>query len=263
MFVLTSTDHSVAVEKGGCFPGWARVTVAGRGQRPLFSLLPGDKVLALSGTGQVIFTPVILFLHQEAGSWGTFISLETEDGHRLALTPHHLLFTAPHRRVPCTNYQAHFSNKAKVGDYVLIHKMGGHVAPSKIISVSVVQSMGVYAPLTEEGTLFVNDILASSYALVENHRLAHWAFGPMRTFFTLNQLLWRETSITYNTTDTKTVNTEALQIKTFRGKQTPQNAPLGRKWKCPIYREGSTVHWYAQLLYNFGYMILDLNLFHH
>ncbi|KAK7884311.1 hypothetical protein WMY93_027434 [Mugilogobius chulae] len=106
-------DHSVAVEKGGCFPGWARVTVAGGEQKPLSSLLPGDKVLALSGTGQVIFSPVILFLHQDPWSLGTFISLETEDGHKLTLTPHHLLFTAPHGRVPCTNYQVFFSSKVK------------------------------------------------------------------------------------------------------------------------------------------------------
>ncbi|KAJ0036795.1 hypothetical protein NQD34_005472 [Periophthalmus magnuspinnatus] len=256
-------DHSVAVEKGGCFPGWAQVTVAGGEQRPLSSVLPGDRVLALSATGEVIFSPVILFLHQDAWSWGTFISLETEDGQRLALTPHHLLFTAPHRDVPCTKYQVQFSSRAKVGDYVLIRKKGGQVAPSKIITVSVEKSMGVYAPLTEEGTLFVNGILASSYALVEDHRLAHWAFGPMRTFFTFNQLLWGETSITYNITD-KTVNTKVLQDKTFICEQTPQSTPLGLKirWKCPMFREVSFVHWYAKLLYNFGFIILDSSLFH-
>ncbi|KAM7404718.1 hypothetical protein PAMP_012040 [Pampus punctatissimus] len=53
-------DHSVAVEKGGCFPGWARVTVAGGGQKTLSSLAPGDQVMALSETGQVVFSQVLL-----------------------------------------------------------------------------------------------------------------------------------------------------------------------------------------------------------
>lgn len=255
-------DHSVAVEKGGCFPGWAWVTVAGGGQRLLSSLHPGDKVLTLSGTGQLIFSPVILFLHQNSQSWATFISVETEDGQRLALTPHHLLFTAPHGKVPYSEYQAQFSSKAKVGDYVLVHKLGGHVAPSRIVSVSLVESLGVYAPLTDDGTLFVNDILASSYAVVEYHKLAHWIFGPMRIFFSFNQLLWGETVRTYNTTET--VNTGGLLNKTSVCQQNHQSAHLDPeiKWKHHLYRNDSNVHWYAQLLYNFGFLFLDSSLFY-
>lgn len=255
-------DHSVAVEKGGCFPGWAWVTVAGGEQRLLSSLHPGDKVLTLSGTGQLIFSPVILFLHQNSQSWATFISVETEDGQRLALTPHHLLFTAPHGRVPYSEYQAQFSSKAKVGDYVLVHKLGGHVAPSRIISVSLVKSLGVYAPLTDDGTLFVNDILASSYALVEDHKLAHWIFGPMRIFFSFNQLLWGETVRSHSTSET--VNTSGLLNKTSACKQNHQRTRLDPKikWKHHLYRNTTNVHWYAQLLYKFGFLFLDSSLFH-
>lgn len=247
-------DHSVAVEKGGCFPGWAWVIVAGGGQRLLSSLHPGDKVLTLSGTGQLIFSPIILFLHQNSQSWTTFISLKTEDGHHLALTPHHLLFTAPHSEVPYNKYQAQFSSRAKVGDYVLIHKLKGQVAPSRIISVSLEESLGVYAPLTDDGTLFVNGILASSYALVEDHRLAHWAFGPMRTFFSFNQLVWGETDRTYNTTES--MNKSVFLSKPFASQQNNLSDLSRRriKWKCPLYEESSDVHWYAQLLYNFGCM---------
>lgn len=254
-------DHSVAVEKGGCFPGWAWVTVAGGGQRPLSSLQPGDKVLTLSGTGQLIFSPIILFLHQNSQSWASFISVETEDGHRLALTPHHLLFTAPHSGVPYIEYQVQFSSRAKVGDYVLIHKLGGQVAPSRIVSVSLEESQGLYAPLTDDGTLFVNGILASSYALVEDHSLAHWAFGPMRTVFSFNQLLWGETARTYNTTET--INTSEFLSKSFASQQNHQitSLRLRMKWGCPLYRDVSYVHWYAQLLYNIGFMFLDSSFF--
>ncbi|GLD46080.1 desert hedgehog protein [Lates japonicus] len=197
-------DHSVAVEKGGCFPGWARVTVAGGGQKSLSSLAPGDRVMALSGTGQVVFSQVILFLHRDQESWSTFLSLETEDGHRLALTPHHLVFLAPHCRSDSSEYQAQFASRAKAGDCVLIHAAEGPVRPSRIISVSVEESMGVYAPLTEAGTLFVDGVLASSYALVEHHRLAHWAFLPLRLLSSFNQLLWGEATKEQQMTDGQT-----------------------------------------------------------
>uniref|UniRef100_UPI003AAD1D30 desert hedgehog protein isoform X2 n=1 Tax=Centroberyx gerrardi TaxID=166262 RepID=UPI003AAD1D30 len=217
-------DHSVAVEKGGCFPGWARVTVAGGGQKSLSSLAPGDRIMALSGTGRIVFSQVLLFLHRDQESRSTFLALETEDGHRLALTPHHLVFLAPRDKLHHSEYQAQFASRAKRGDYVLIHGAGGRVQPSRIISVSVEEGVGVYAPLTEDGTLFVDGVLASSYALVEDHRLAHWAFGPLRLLSSFNQLLWGES------TETET----AL----------------------------SGVHWYARLLYSFGRIFLDSKSFH-
>ncbi|KAK1898025.1 Tiggy-winkle hedgehog protein, partial [Dissostichus eleginoides] len=151
-------DHSVAVEKGGCFPGWARVTVAGGVQKSLSSLALGDRVMALSATGKVVWSQVLLFLHQDQESWSTFLFLETEDAQ-------------------------------------------GQVRPSRIISVSVEESVGVYAPLTEAGTVFVDGVLASSYALVEDHRLAHWAFGPVRLLSSFNQLLLGETRKDHQTTD--------------------------------------------------------------
>uniref|UniRef100_A0A8C6WKV8 Desert hedgehog signaling molecule n=1 Tax=Neogobius melanostomus TaxID=47308 RepID=A0A8C6WKV8_9GOBI len=205
--------HCSVKAEGWLFPRLGLGDCCWGEQRLLSSLHLGDKVLTLSGTGQLIFSPVILFLHQNSLSWTTFISVETKDGHRLDLTPHHLLFTAPHSGVPYTEYQAQFSSRVKVGDYVLIHKLGGQVTPSRIISVSLKESLGVYAPLTDDGTLFVNGILASSYALVEDHKLAHWAFGPIRAIFSFNQ-------------------------------------------------EVSNIHWYAQLLYKFGFMFLDSSVFH-
>ncbi|TSP79504.1 Histone-lysine N-methyltransferase 2D [Bagarius yarrelli] len=60
-------DHSVAVEKGGCFPASALVTVAEGGQKLMSHLQPGDSVLALSETGSVIISRVLLFLHLDAG----------------------------------------------------------------------------------------------------------------------------------------------------------------------------------------------------
>lgn len=272
-------DHSVAVEKGGCFPGWAQVTVAGGGKKTLSSLAPGDRVLALSEKGQVVFSQVLLFLHQDQDSWSTFLSLETEDGHRLALTPHHLVFLAPHCRLDSSEYQAQFASRARTGDCVLIHIAEGQVCPSRISSVLVEESVGVYAPLTEDGTLFVDGVLASSYALVEDHRLAHWAFGPLRLLSSFNQLLWGETTKEQQTTDSETTCTKTLlhsstwDTKDGAGvdmnssalnKQDNLNGPLRKeiKGKHSLQRQTSNVHWYAKLLYSLGSVFLDSNSFH-
>lgn len=271
-------DHSVAVEKGGCFPGWARVTVDGGLQKSLSSLIPGDRVMALSETGHVVFSRVLLFLHQDPESWSAFLSLETEDGHRLTVTPHHLVFLDTHCRFDSSEYQAQFASRAKIGDCVLIHTAEGQVRPSQIASVSVEESVGVYAPLTETGTVFVDGVLASSYALVEDQRLAHWAFGPVRLLSSFNQLLWAETE-EQQTTDSETSCTKTqLHCSTLATENKAGvyvNNGLLIKWenlseplrmdgkvKHSLQRQASEVHWYARLLYSVGYFFLDPNSFH-
>ncbi|XP_068187966.1 desert hedgehog protein [Antennarius striatus] len=268
-------DHSVAVEKGGCFPGWSQVTVAGGAQKSLSTLAPGERVMALSGTGQVVFSQVISFLHWDQESRSTFLSLETEDGQKLAVTPHHLVFLAPRCRLNGSDYQARFASRAKTGDCVFIHTTEGQVLPSRIISVSVEESVGVYAPLTEAGTVFVDGVLASSYALVEDHKLAHWAFGPLRLLSSFNQVLWGLTKAQQSNES----ETSCTKKPLFWSISAPKDKacvymkndlldktdvePLMREMKTySLQRQTSVVHWYARLLYRFGSIFLDANSFH-
>lgn len=263
-------DHSVAVEKGGCFPGWARVTVAGGVQKSLSSLSPGDKVMALSGTGQVVFSQVLLFLHLDHESWSTFLSLETKTGHRLTLTPHHLVFLSRHCSPNRNEYQAQFAIRAKVGACVLV-TAEGQVHPSQIMSVSMMESVGVYAPLTEAGTVFVDGVLASSYALVEDHRLAHWSFGPVRLFSSFKNVLWGtrtqkqhstaniKTLLHCSTLDTKEGEAGVCIKNNFLDKKDNLSEPLRLEIKMEhaLQRTTSHVHWYARLLYSLGSIFFD------
>lgn len=249
--------------------------VAGGLQKSLSSLAPGDRVMALSGTGQVVYSQVLLFLHRDQGSWSTFLSLETEDGNRLAVTPHHLVFLAAHCRPDSSEYPAQFASRARTGDCVLIRTAEGRVRPSRIVSVTVKESVGVYAPLTEAGTLFVEGVLASSYALVEDHRLAHWAFGPVRLFSSVAHFFWSETkeeqTAEGETARTKTpLNCSALAAKDEAGvrvknsilnKKDNPSGPLRTDLRAK-HRQTSQVHWYAQLLYSVGSIVLDAKSFH-
>lgn len=245
-------------------------------QKSLSSLAPGDRVMALSETGHIVYSQVLLFLHRDKKSRSTFLSLETEDEQRLVLTLHHLVFLAPDCRHDESGYQAQFASKAKTGDCVLISTAGGQMRPSRIASVSVTDSMGVYAPLTEAGTLFVDGVLVSSYALMEDHRLAHWAFGPLRLLYSLNWLIWGET-----TTEEQTAGCKKAFTKTATGfstltmkdkadihennyilnKQDNLSEPLVMKIqeKHSLQRQ-TDVHWYARLLYRVACIFLDFNL---
>ncbi|XP_020326236.1 indian hedgehog protein-like [Oncorhynchus kisutch] len=281
-------DHSVAVEKGGCFPGWARVTLAGGGQKTLASLGPGDRVLALSGSGHIVLSRVLLFLHQDHESRSTFLVLATKDGRRLALTPHHLVFLAPHHKLHYSEYKAQFASRAKPGDYVLVHGADGRVQPSRITSVSQEEGMGVYAPLTEHGTLFVDGVLASSYALIEDHRLAHWAFGPLRLLLSFTQLVRGEGTLGAQVTEAErehtkkpthcntqhicvnqTLSSPGVYVNTNTSDRqsscaaVPINRDIEGRHCDSVRKEVSSVHWYARLLHRIGQFFLDPKTFHH
>lgn len=265
------------MERGGCFPGSAQVTLPGGMQKSLSSLAPGDRVMALSETGQIVYSQVLAFLHQVKESRSTFLSLDTEDGQRLVLTPHHLVFLVPSCRNDHRGYQARFASRAKTGDCVLISAESGQTRPSRIVSVSVMDSVGVYAPLTEAGTLFVDGVLVSSYALLEDHRLAHWAFGPLRFLYSLNWLIWGETTMTgvqtidYKKACTKTTTcystlttkdkADVYKNNYILNKQIKLSEPLMMKIqeKHSLQRQ-TDIHWYAKLLYRVACIFLDFNL---
>lgn len=251
------------------------MTVVGGRQKSLSTLAPGDQVMTLSATGKVVFSRMLLFLHRDQESWSTFLSLETDDGHRLAVTPQHLVFLAPHCGLDSNKYQAQFASRARIGDCLLIHTAEGQVRPSQINSVSVQESVGVYAPLTEDGTLFVEGVLASSYALVEDHWLAHCAFGPLRLIFSFQRLIWGETTVEQETADGETTSLKSplhvctLMTKDRAGARVNNSTPHVRDGSSKSLRMQteekillSDVHWYARLLYRFGSTVLDSKSFH-
>ncbi|XP_048874066.1 desert hedgehog protein [Brienomyrus brachyistius] len=284
-------DHSVTVEKGGCFPGWMQVDVMGGGRKVLSTLQPGDKVLALSGLGQVVFSQVLLFLHHDSESRVQFLVLNTEHGQRLTLTSSHLIFIAPNGTLHPREYQAQFASRAKEGHYVLIQGEGGGVKPSRIISISVEEGRGVYAPLTEHGTLFVEGILASSYAAIDDHKLAHWAFVPLRLLLSLTELVKVRSIVGGNMITANQDSSENFthchshqSLNKIVGNQAFSSPPEHWTWNSPdslsnqvvpftegiheatcdnsVSRKGWKVHWYARVLHFLARIILNPEKFH-
>lgn len=105
-----------------------------------------------------------------------------------------------------------FADRVAVGDYVLVARRqnsdgrrrqwklssndGGNgtaeaatvVRPERVIAVTndddAHRRPGVYAPLTATGTIVVDNVAASCYALVGSHALAQWTMAPVRWWST-------------------------------------------------------------------------------
>ena len=50
---------------------------------------------------------------------------------------------------------------------------------------------GAFAPMTETGSIVVNGFVASCFAIVRKHWLAHWAMTPFRAYYPgFKHLVW-------------------------------------------------------------------------
>ncbi|KAM4560440.1 indian hedgehog B protein-like [Odontesthes bonariensis] len=181
------SDHSVAAKSGGCFPGNASVTLEGGAQRSISALRPGERVLASAGSdggGRLVFSEVLTFLDRDPTTRRLFYTLQTEAGARLSLTAAHLVFVSEGN---CSEgaepapgaLRTVYASRAEPGQCLLVSE-GAVGRLSRISRVGVHVRRGAFAPLTRRGTLVVDGVVASCYAVVEQHWLAHWAFAPLR-----------------------------------------------------------------------------------
>ncbi|CAF4069593.1 unnamed protein product [Rotaria sp. Silwood1] len=61
----------------------------------------------------------------------------------------------------------------------------GILISETVSNVSDVIKQGYIAPLTEEGTIIVNNVAASCYATINSHYAAHAVLAPMRWWYSL------------------------------------------------------------------------------
>lgn len=182
------SDHSVAAKTGGCFPASAYVTVEGGTVKTMESLQPGEKVLASSqsdGSGPLIYSEVIAFLDRDLTVRKQFYSIETDSGATLTLTAAHLLFVSVGNcsgPVMSGELRSVYASDVRPGQCVVsTQEQQGHL--SQVTNIQIQEDRGVFAPLTRHGTVVVNGIISSCYAAVDQHGLAHWAFGPLRVLY--------------------------------------------------------------------------------
>lgn len=130
-----------------------------------------------------------------------------------------------------------FASMVKIGDKLLVRDKDDKLIASVVVDVKLILETGVYAPLTTAGTIIVDDVLASCYAVVNSHDIAHWSLLPIRMVTNLDKgfrRIWN------------------LLSRPIMGWSTT-SAMFRRRPKIGV-------HWYAKFLYTVGEYVLPERL---
>lgn len=230
--ILFLTESSQAAKYGGCFLASSTVQVSSGKRKKLSDLKVGEKVLSIdSSTQQLIYSEVLMFLDWDPQQRREFLKIQLKSGKTLTVTPSHLILTGT-----LNSTRTVYADRLKIGSKLLVSDSLNNLVEDSVVNLTPVMDTGVIAPLTSAGTVVVNDVVASCYAVVDSQSIAHWAFVPVRLYSNFVIGLERMWILMYKPITGWTTISKSIQ--------TPN--------------EG--IHWYAKILYSIADYVISSHL---
>lgn len=137
-----------------------------------------------------------------------------------------------------------FAVSVKLGDRILVsdtdaasaaNEVDSHLRWDSVVETKLVLEEGVYAPLTMEGTLLVDDVVASCYAVVNSQSVAHYSFLPLRIWYSVTSFFLQRLG--------------DPQYSVARHNNTSRTEPTTEEGQ-------NGIHWYASMLYSLSSYVL-------
>lgn len=223
---LLFLESTVPSRFSGCFHGSSNA-ITKDGLKPLSQLRVGDEVLSTWDKRAAIFNRVVAFLHTDPHHLTAFIHIQTSSNNSLLITKDHLIFKSD---------KAVKAEDINIGDFVLVTNDTRTFIMAKVTSVRHINMSGVYAPLTEAGTIVIDGVLNSCYAVINSHDIAHLAFLPLRLFYKI--INFTPSSI-YDMLTSDFTSSPSSSFSTFFSLE--KNLPRASD-------NHSKIHWYARFL---------------
>lgn len=242
--ISISIEKSESTRSGGCFDGNS-IVFTREGVLPIKDVKIGDEILSVHSDGSLQFSEVLLFLDRDPLSPRLYYQIETESGSKISLTPSHLIFVADDNTTEFSKQmsRAEYARNVQKGQFLYTSSLGDtnsmtsnhqsnrHFAYlDKVVRIETKIATGAYAPLTREGNLIVNNIIASCYAVINDQSIAHWSFLPIRLLETIKDSF------------------EMIAYLLHRRKQ--------KSTKSFVSSHQNGVHWYPKMLYSLSKYII-------
>ena len=130
----------------------------------------GDRVLTMTRGGSPIFSEVTMMMHRNPGALvNDYVSIKTSKEKAITLSRYHMVYTKESEYI--------FAKDVHENQTLVVYdQLKNKFEDSLVTKVSLGSDIGVYAPLTNEGTIVVDDVFASCYALFPSHHISHAVF---------------------------------------------------------------------------------------
>lgn len=129
----------------------------------LSNLKPGTLVK----TDQEKFSKVFDYAHYDTTKQGQFLKI-TAGQNSIELSSNHRIYVKSQ-----SQWRTKFADELRVSDILWVHGQ-----EQSIDSITPIEGLGVFAPITEDGALLVNGIKASCFSKVTSERLGHLTYWP-------------------------------------------------------------------------------------
>jgi len=163
-----------------CFPADSSV-VTPQGVKRMSELRLGDKVRVVNPNGSVQWSDVCAWAHREPTKVAKYLKLTTSNtGRQITMSPEHLVAVAKQGKIDYVQ-----AGTVRPGDRLLACDTAAQTGATPVWQetvhrIDLVESLGVYAPVTLTGTISVDGVAASCYAGTHSHTAAHAALKPVR-----------------------------------------------------------------------------------
>lgn len=137
----------------------------------------GTKVLTMDENGNPMYSEVIMMMHRLVDNAITdYVRVTTDTGIVLILSSYHMVFTKERKFI--------FTKDLKLNETVQIFNGRNKTFDiARVANIDYVSSVGAYAPLLMKGTIVVNDVYTSCYAMFPSHQISHYVFSIWRFMY--------------------------------------------------------------------------------
>ncbi|CAF1049824.1 unnamed protein product [Adineta ricciae] len=165
---------STTVRSVSCFSGSSLLTLPDGSHKSLADIQIGEHVLV---NHHHTYEPISSFIHAKRDGVFSFLAIRVQSTKSnqtstIHISPNHLIFDYD-------SGKAKFAGKLHVGDRLQFVDHN-EIVPATIMDIKLTKQEGYYAPLTASGKIVIDGVIASNYATVSNHDLAHEVMGVYR-----------------------------------------------------------------------------------
>ncbi|KAI3387546.1 hypothetical protein SNEBB_006261 [Seison nebaliae] len=160
-----------------CFPSISSVSYRTSNseikRKNIDDLKVGEYVLTLDKERQLIETKFLGYLHEDHISVTDYLHLILENLTEIYISERHLLPMKTDGK-----FQYKFAKDIELNSILL----DGNGHEQKLLSKQLLSTKGLFAPLTEYGTILVDDVLVSCYAHFPSHYIADLSITPYKIY---------------------------------------------------------------------------------